>query len=133
VGLELTTASVDQEIFFDFIRGSVIPNMMSFNGTNARSIAIMDNLSVHHVREVLDLFQQAGILVMFLPPYSPDVNPIEEAFSCIKSYLRNTMNCFGLSLIHKTSSDQPSTPLLLSTASLGSTTVDTTLVNNNKQ
>ncbi len=62
--------------------------MMPFNGINARSIAIMDNLSVHHVREVLDLFNQAGILVLFLPPYSPDLNPMEEAFSYIKSYLR---------------------------------------------
>ena len=88
VGLELTTASVDREIFFDFIRGSVIPNVMSFNGNNARPIAIMDNLSVHHVREVLDLFHQAGILVMFLTPYRPDLNPMEEAFSYIKSYLR---------------------------------------------
>ena len=41
------------------------------------------------------------------------------------------MNCFGLSLIHKTSSDWPSTPLLLSPASLGSITVDATLVANN--
>jgi len=49
---------------------------------------IMENLSVHHVRKVLDLVHQAGILVMFLPPYSPDVNPMEEAFSYIKSYLR---------------------------------------------
>ena len=52
---------------------------------------------------------------------------------------RNMMNCFRLSLTNKTSSDRPSAPLLLSTASLGSTTVDTTLAtvtlanNNNKQ
>ena len=47
---------------------------------------IMENLSVHHVREVLDLFHQAGVLVMFLPPYNPDLNPMEEAFSYIKSF-----------------------------------------------
>ena len=88
VCLELTTTTVNQEVFFDFIRGSLIPNMMAFNGTNPRSIAMMDNLSVHHVREVLDLFHQAGILVLFLPPYSPDLNPMEEAFSYVKSYLR---------------------------------------------
>lgn len=53
VSLELMTTTVDQKVFFDFVRGCLIPNMMTFNGTNARSIAVMDNLSVHHVREIL--------------------------------------------------------------------------------
>ena len=52
------------------------------------SIAVMDNLSVHHVQEITDLLQQAGILLLFLPPYSPDLNPMEEAFSYVKYYLR---------------------------------------------
>ena len=34
------------------------------------------------------LFREAGIVVIFLPPYSPDLNPIEFAFSYVKSYLR---------------------------------------------
>ena len=88
VSVEVTASTVHQNIFFDYIRGSLIPNMMPFNGTNVRSIAIVDNLSVHHVKEVLNLFHQAGILVLFLPPYSPDLNPMEEAFSYIKSNLR---------------------------------------------
>ena len=78
VGLELTTSTVNADSFFDFARGCLIPNMMPFNGTNPRSIVVMDNLSVHHVSEVLALFRTAGILVLFLPPYSPDLNPIEE-------------------------------------------------------
>ena len=48
----------------------------------------MDNCSIHHVQEVADLFQSTGILVMFLPPCSPDYNPIEEAFSFVKYYLK---------------------------------------------
>ena len=70
VSLELTTSTVNGEVFFDYIRSSLIPNMMPFNGMNPRSIAIMDNCSIHHVSEVLDLFHQAGILVLFLPPYT---------------------------------------------------------------
>ena len=88
VSLELTTSTVNQEVFFDYIRGSLIPNMMPFDGINPRSIAVMDNLSVHHVTEILDLFHEAMILVLFLPPYSPDLNPMEEVFSYVKSYLR---------------------------------------------
>ena len=88
VALEMTTSSVDRNIFFDFVRGSLIPNMQQFNGTNSRSIVVMDNLTVHHTDEVVGLFTQAGIPVFFLPPYSPDLNPAEECFSYVKGYLR---------------------------------------------
>lgn len=88
VSVELTRSDVDRELFYDFVRSYLIPNMMVFGGINPRSVAVMDNLSVHHVQEGLDLFHQAGILVLFLPPYSPDLNPMEEAFSYVKSYLR---------------------------------------------
>ena len=48
----------------------------------------MDNCSIHHVQPVLDAFNQAGIVVLFLPPYSPDMNPVENVFSYIKYYLK---------------------------------------------
>ncbi len=76
------------ERFFNFVRGSLIPNMLPFNGVNPVSVAVMDNCSVHHVQEVKQLFKDAGILLFFLPPYSPDMNPIEETFSFVKTYLR---------------------------------------------
>ena len=44
---------------------------------------------MHHVSGALELLSQAGILVMFLPPYSPDLNPVEELFSAIKYYLKD--------------------------------------------
>ena len=50
--LEMTTSSVNAEIFFDFVRGSLIPSMQQFDGENPRSIVVMDNLSVHHTDEV---------------------------------------------------------------------------------
>ena len=62
--------------------------MMPYNGTNPHSVLILDNCSVHHIHEVKDLLHQAGIVVLYLPPYSPDLNPIEEAFNYVKSYLR---------------------------------------------
>ena len=88
IALELTTDSVNGERFFDFVRGSLIPNMMPFDGINPRSVVIMDNCSVHHVSEVKQLLEEAGILVLFLPPYSPDKDPLEEAFSYVKYYLK---------------------------------------------
>ena len=43
--------------------------------------------SIHHVAEVKEFFQEAGIVLLFLPPYSPDLNPVEEAFSYVKNFL----------------------------------------------
>ena len=88
VALDVTTSTVSGETFFDFLRGTLIPNMLPFNGSNIRSILVLDNCSVHHTLEVKELLRRAGILVFFLPPYSPDLNPIEELFSYIKGYLK---------------------------------------------
>ena len=48
----------------------------------------LDNASIHHVDDVVHAIQSVGALVHFLPPYSPDLNPIEEAFVKLKAYLR---------------------------------------------
>jgi transposase len=42
-------------------------------------IVLMDNLSVHNSKRVKRLIEEAGAALLFLPPYSPDLNPIEES------------------------------------------------------
>ena len=49
---------------------------------------VMDNLSSHKGVEVQELIEAAGATLLFLPPYSPDFNPIEKAFSKLKAHLR---------------------------------------------
>ena len=88
MALTLTHNTVNQDVFYDFVRGSLIPQMRPFDGISPATIAVIDNLSVHHVKEITDLFHQAGILLFFLSPYSPDLNPVEEAFSYVKYYLK---------------------------------------------
>jgi transposase len=51
-------------------------------------VVVMDNLSSHKGSRVRELIEQRGCELMYLPPYSPDLNPIEEAFSKIKGLLR---------------------------------------------
>lgn len=51
-------------------------------------IVILDHLSVHHADSVLQLLTQQGCRVLFLPAYSPDFSPIENAFANIKTILR---------------------------------------------
>ena len=89
LAVELMSGSVNGDKFFDYVRGSLIPEMLPFDGENPKSIAVLDNCSIHHVRHVIQLFKDAGILVLFLPPYSPDFMPIEKTFSFIKYYLKD--------------------------------------------
>ena len=83
---KMITGTTNGETFFDFIRGSVIPCMQPFPAPG--SILVMDNCSIHHIQEVKDILDQAGILLLYLPPYSPDLNPAEEMFSYVKYYLK---------------------------------------------
>ena len=52
------------------------------------SIVMLDNCYIHYAEDIVPLMESTGALVIFLPPYSPDLNPIEEAFSSIKSFLK---------------------------------------------
>lgn len=54
----------------------------------AGQIVIMDNLSAHKGKKVFDLIESRGCQVRFLPGYSPDLSPIEETFSKLKTHLR---------------------------------------------
>jgi transposase len=49
----------------------------------------MDNLNCHKVAGVEDAIETAGAPVRYLPPYSPDLNPIEKAWSKVKAFLRD--------------------------------------------
>ena len=86
VALELVKGSVNGVMFYDFLRGNLIPNMQPF--PNPQSILIMDNCSIHHTEEVTRLLQSVGIVTIYLPPYSPDLMPLEESFSYVKNYLK---------------------------------------------
>ena len=52
LAVELKTGSVNGEDFFDYIRSSLIPEMLPFDGRNPKSIAVLDNCSIHHVHPV---------------------------------------------------------------------------------
>ncbi len=51
-------------------------------------VVVMDNLSAHKPKRVRELIEERGCELLYLPSYSPDYNPIEEAFSMIKGFLR---------------------------------------------
>jgi transposase len=53
-------------------------------------VVVLDGLGAHRTEKVRNLIEAAGADLLFLPPYSPDLNPIEEAFSKIKHLVRKT-------------------------------------------
>lgn len=55
-------------------------------------IVIMDNLGSHKAKIIRKMIKQAGARLWFLPPYSPDLNPIEQAFSQIRHWMRMAQN-----------------------------------------
>jgi transposase len=69
-------------VFEGYLREMVVPAL------GEGDVIVMDNLSVHKSERVREMIEGAGAQILYLPPYSPDFNPIEEAFSKIKNLLR---------------------------------------------
>jgi transposase len=77
--------SLNGEFFKEYIRRFLVPTL------KAGDIVIMDNLTSHKVKGVIEPILAVGASVLYLPPYSPDLNPIEMMWSKIKAYLRKTI------------------------------------------
>ena len=74
--------SLDGEIFLDYVSRILVPTL------SPGDVVIMDNLSSHKGDAIRQAIEAAGAKLAFLPPYSPDFNPIENAFSKLKALLR---------------------------------------------
>jgi transposase len=68
--------------FLAYVRQVLVPEL------KPGDIVIMDNLSAHKTCQVRDAIEAAGARLLYLPPYSPDFNPIENAFAKPKALLR---------------------------------------------
>ena len=91
----LLEGSVNGETFEAFLKSHLLPILQPFNWSNPLSVVIMDNASIHHVEGVRKIVEdQAGARLLFLPPYSPDLNPLEEAFSQMKSIMKENEDLF---------------------------------------
>lgn len=89
IALKIVRGGVGGDEFYQFTCDSLLQHLMPYNGTTKHSIIILDNCSIHHVNEVSEVFKDASALTHFLPPYSPDYNPIELAFSKVKYMIKS--------------------------------------------
>jgi transposase len=74
--------STDRWVFEAYVEHALAPTL------EAGRVVIMDNLPAHKPARVRELIEERGCELIYLPSYSPDLNPIEEAFSKIKGILR---------------------------------------------
>ena len=70
------------ERFAEYLKETLLPSLSSDD------IIIMDNMRSHHAKAVKQVLDASGIRYLYLPPYSPDFNPIEKMWSKLKAYLR---------------------------------------------
>jgi transposase len=73
---------MNSTVFLAYVAQVLVPTLAPGD------IVIMDNLPAHKAAGVREAIEHAGATLMFLPPYSPDFNPIENAFSKLKALLR---------------------------------------------
>ena len=76
--------ATDSDIFLAYLDHCLCPAL------RPGDVVVLDNLSSHKVKGVRERIESAGAELLYLPPYSPDLNPIEKAWSKIKQYLRST-------------------------------------------
>ena len=76
------TGTLNSEVFRPYVEQFLAPTL------EEGDVVILDNYSVHKVKGILDPIYAKGAEVLFLPTYSPDLNPIEMAWSKIKAILR---------------------------------------------
>lgn len=74
-------SATDSEIFLTYPEQVLCPKL-----TPGEAV-IMDNLSVHKVASIRELIENCGATLIYLPPYSPDLNPIEKAWFKFKQFL----------------------------------------------
>jgi transposase len=78
----LFDGAINGDAFLAYVEQVLVPTLRKGD------VVIMDNLGSHKVKGVREAIEAAGASLMFIPPYSPDLNPIEQAFAKLKALLR---------------------------------------------
>lgn len=85
---------MDGEMFLAWVRQGLVPTL------HRQDVVILDNLATHKVAGVRQAIEAVGAHLMYLPPYSPDFNPIENLWSKVKSILRRLCPRTADELLH---------------------------------
>lgn len=84
VAIGLVSGSVDTAVFTSWVERVLLPNLPK------RSVIVMDNASFHKGKDMQKMLEDSGHSLLYLPPYSPDLNPIEHKWAHAKNIRRST-------------------------------------------
>ena len=85
-GALITQSSVNGDMFSEWLEFTLLRMCNAY--PSPRSVLVMDNCSTHRNANVRRLCAERGVLLVYLPPYSPDYNPIEKSFHLVKNWMR---------------------------------------------
>jgi transposase len=86
--------AMDSMVFRGYVQRMLLPTLQPGD------VVVMDNLSPHKTQGVQDAIEAAGATLRYLPPYSPDFNPIESMWSKVKQHLRSAAARTHPRLVH---------------------------------
>lgn len=78
----VVNGATDSDVFRTYVEHVLVPEL------SAGDVVILDNLQPHKAAGVREMIESAGATLLYLPPYSPDYNPIENMWSKVKQHLR---------------------------------------------
>ena len=84
IAIGLLTGSVNTEVFTCWVQEILLPHLP------AQTFVVMDNASFHKGKDMQKIIEDAGHTLLYLPPYSPDLNPIEKKWAQAKKIRRKT-------------------------------------------
>ena len=86
IAVGLIFGSVNTEVFTSWTKQILLPSLA------ANSVIVMDNAAFHKGKEMKSIIEDAGHTLLYLPAYSPDLNPIEKKWAQAK-HIRRSTNC----------------------------------------
>ena len=84
IAIGLLTGSVNTEVFTCWVQEILLPHLP------AQTVVVMDNASFHKGKDMQKIIEDAGHTLLYLPPYSPDLNPTEKKWAQAKKIRRKT-------------------------------------------
>lgn len=85
-GYLCTQEPITQELFVEWLVQTVLPHCNPFPGP--RSVIVMDNATIHHAPAVAEILEANNVRLIYLPPYSPDLNAVESTFYDLRIELK---------------------------------------------
>lgn len=95
---EIHEKNINGEIFYNYLKNKLLPQLKG-------KYILMDNIAFHKSQKIQELIKNSSNKILFIPPYSPDFNPIENVFHIVKSKIRSNKKEINIETIKEAIND----------------------------